>query len=440
MRTIMLRTITLGFLAAICLPALAVAETLVIEGGTVHPISGESFVGRVVVENGLISAVGSNVQAPAGAQRIDARGLHVYPGIFDALSQLGLIEVGAVAATNDQAELGMYNPHLDAATAIHPASAVIPVTRANGVTHSAVSPRAGQDGVIAGRASLVQLDGWTVEEMAIQRSIAMVIQWPAIVTRSFDFSTFSFKETPFNEAKENAAKKQNELRDWVEAARQYKQAVGAQSSRAERDLKLAALAECLDGKTRVIIQADSKRDIEAAVKFAEEEGLDMILAGGRDAWRVTELLAEKQIPVILGRTQSLPREQDDPYDRPFQNPGVLVDAGLKIAFASGAGGGFGPGGAHSSRTTPYEAGMAAAYGLSEEDALRALTLWPAEILGVADKLGTIEPGKIANLVVTSGSPLEITTEVEHVIIGGRAVSTENRHRDLYETYRARATR
>lgn len=412
-------------------------QPLVIEGGTIHPIAGEPFVGRVVVDGGLIREVGADVATPADATTIDASGLHVYPGLFDALSQSGLLEVGAVPATDDQAEMGMYNAHLQAATAIHPASEVIPVTRANGVTHSVVAPQVDDDGVIAGQAALVHLDGWTVEEMAVDPAVAMVVQWPAIVTRSFDFSTFSIRETPFNEAKEEAETKQNELRDWFDAARHYAQATAAGSTRTDRDLRLEALAGVLDGGQRVLMLADNERDIEAAVEFAEEQGLDMILGGGRDAWKVKEMLAEKGIPVVLGLTQSLPREEDDPYDRPFTAPAQLVEAGVRIAFSSGGGGGFGPGGPHQSRTTPYEAATAVTYGLSEDEALKALTLNPAEIFGVGERLGTIEAGKVANLIVTDGSPLEITTRVEHLIIAGRVVSTANRHRSLYERYRAR---
>lgn len=421
----------------LAVPVALVAETLVIRGGTVHPVSGEPFVGHVMVTDGVITAAGALAMPfPADAHVIDASGLHVYPGLVDAMSQLGLIEVGAVPATDDQAEMGLYNPHLRAATAIHPASELIPVARANGITHTLVTPQV-DDGVIAGQAALVNLDGWTVEEMAIDPAVAMVIQWPEIVTRRFDFATFSMKESAFKEAKKKAEEKQEELRDWFEAAQHYQQAVDAGSARLESDLRLAALAEILDGGKPVIIQADAERDIEAAAEFAEAQGLRMILAGGRDAWKAKELLAEKGIPVILGIVQSLPREDDDPYDMPFRNPGELVAAGVKIAFASGAGGGFGPGGPHSSRTTPYEAATAVAFGLSEEDALRALTLWPAEFLGVGDQLGSIESGKIANLIVTDGNPLEITTQVLHLVIDGREVSTDNQHRDLYEKYRAR---
>ena len=417
-------------------PVGLLAETLAIKGGTVHPVSAESYVGNVVITDGVITAAGPDTQVPADSQVLDASGLHVYPGMIDALSQLGLIEVDAVPATDDQAEMGLYNPHLQAATAIHPASELLPVARANGITHTVVAPQV-DDGIIAGQAALVNLDGWTVEEMAIDTSVAMVIKWPGIVTRRFDFVTFSMKESAFKEAKEKAEEKQKELREWFEAARHYSQAVDAGSARFETDLKLAALAQCLEGEKPVIMQADAKRDIEAAVEFAESLGLRMILAGGREAWKVKELLAEKGIPVILGIVQSLPREDDDAYDTPFRNPGELAAVGVKIAFSSGAGGWFGPGGPHSSRTTPYEAATAVAFGLSKEDAIKALTLWPAEFLGVGDRLGSIEPGKIGNLIVTDGNPLEITTQILNLVINGREVSTDNQHRDLYEKYRAR---
>jgi imidazolonepropionase-like amidohydrolase len=426
-------------LVVVCLllaPIVLQAETLAITGGTVHPISGDPFVGTVVVSDGLITAAGPDAQAPADARIIDATGKHVYPGMIDAMSQLGLLEIGAVSATDDQAELGLFNPHLQAATAIHPSSELIPVARANGITHTLVAPQV-DDGIIAGQAALIQLDGWTVEEMALDPAIAMVVRWPEIETRRFDFATFSMKETPYNEAKEKAEEKRKEVRQWLEAAQHYSQAKAAGSTRLETDLKLETLAQWVADDKLVIVRADSKADIESAIEYSEKIGFRMILAGGRDAWRVKEQLAEKQIPVILGIIQSLPFEDDEPYDMPARNPVELVEAGVKIAFASGAGGGYGPGGPHNSRTTPYEAATAVAYGLSEEDAMKALTLWPAEFLGFGDHLGSIEAGKIANLIVTDGSPLEITTQVEHLIINGREVSTDNMHRRLYEKYRSR---
>ncbi len=433
MRRFMIAWLMLG----IALPAWAGAQTLVIDGGTVHTLKGEAFVGRVVIEKGLITAVGANVTAPADAVRVDAAGLHVYPGLFDALSTVGLDEIDAVSATNDMSEMGMYNPNLAAATAVHPSSEVIPVTRVSGITHVLVVPGTERDGVIAGQAALVNLDGWTEEEMSINSAAALVVEWPGIVTRRFDTTTFSFKETPYNDAKDEAQKKQNELRDWIDAAKHYGAATKASGSRADANPKLAALAQFVDGSRPVIISADRKDDILAAIAFSEEMGLRMILAGGRDAWKISDTLASKKIPVILGRTQSLPSEDDDPYYRPYAMPGELNKAGVRIAFSSGAGGGGGPSGPHGARTLAYEAGQAAAFGLSEDDAMKAITLWPAEILGFDKQLGSIETGKIGNVIVTDGSPLALTTNVKHLIIAGRDVSLDNRHLALYEKYRGR---
>ena len=437
MKTIQLATFSAVFLMA----SSAAAQTLVIDGATVHPVTKEAFVGRVVIANGIITAAGADVAVPPDAQRIDARGFHVYPGMFDAFSSLGLVEVDAVSATADHTEMGMYNPHLLAASAIHPSSEVIPVTRANGITHALVAPRAGREGVISGQAALVNLDGWTVEEMAIDASVAMVIDWPGIVTRRYDPVTYSFKDTPYNDAKEAAEKEQNELREWFDAAKHYRQAAGVKDTRAHRDQKLAALSLCLEGKKPVIIVAETKRDIEAALAFAEEYQLNIVLAGATDAWRVKDVLAKKNIPVILRRTQSLPRDDDDSYHQPYATPSQLQAAGVRIAFASSAGSGGGtPSGPHGSRTVPYEAEQATGFGLSEDDALRAMTLWPAEIFGVADKLGSIEAGKIANLIVTDGSPLAIESRIRHLIIAGRQVELGNKHASLYEKYRARPHR
>ncbi|HKW14355.1 MAG TPA: amidohydrolase family protein [Candidatus Krumholzibacteria bacterium] len=434
----MTRLISLIALSLVAIaPVLVHAQALVIDGGTIHSMKGDPFVGRVVIERGVITAVGADAAVPAGATRIDASGLHVYPGLFDAMSSVGLDEVDAVSATNDMSEMGMYNPNLSTATAVHPASEVIPVTRVSGITHSLVVPGTDRDGVIAGQAAIVNLDGWTETEMAVNNSAALVIEWPGIVTRRFDFTTFTVKETPYSDAKDEATKKQNELRDWIDAAKHYGAAVKAKGSRADINPKLAALSQYVDGTRPVIIEADRKADIEAAIAFADEMGLRMILAGGRDAWKVKDTLVAKKIPVILGRTQSLPTEDDDPYDKPYANPGDLCKAGIKIAFASGAGGGFGPDGPHGARTLPYEAGQAAAFGLSEDDAMKALTLWPAEILGVDKQLGSLEAGKVANVIVTDGSPLALNTDVKHLVIAGHEVSLENKHLALYEKYKAR---
>lgn len=418
-------------------PRIEPARAYAITGATIHPLSGPAIEnGTVVVRDGTIAAMGADVSVPSGTSVIEAPGMHVYPGLVDAFSRLGLTEIGAVDVTQDLNELGDYNPHLSAYTAVHPASEHIPVTRANGVTHAVSAPTGGggwgssNSGGIPGQATLMHLDGWTVEEMAIEPSAAMVIEWPRIQTRTFDFSTFSFEDRPFTEAKRQYDERVEKLEEWFEAARHYKQATErGDPTRFERNLQLEHLARTLDGGLRVIVVADDKRSIESAIEFADRHGLEIAIAGGDEAREVKETLAEKGIPVILGPSQSLPEEEDDPYHYPFSLAGELHEAGVKIAFAT-----FN---ASDSRTLPYEAANTVSFGLPREEALRAVTLYPAEILGVADRLGTLEPGKVGNLIVTDGDPLEIQTRIEYVFIKGVPVDTDNKHRRLWERHRQR---
>lgn len=403
--------------------------TLAIQGGTVHTLAGTELEGgTILIENGLIAAVGSNVSVPTGAQVIDATGQHVYPGMFDAMSQLGLTEVGAVAVTNDMTELGDYNPHLLAMTAVHPASEHIPVARANGITHTVSMPGGRGGGVISGQGSLVHLDGWTVEEMVIEPSVGVVLNWPTIQTRRFNFATRSATESSYSDAKQAYDEKVNELDEWLEGARQYAAALGAGTD-LERDLKLEALGKVLDGELPFLVSADAERDINAALDFAERNDVRVVILRGSQAWKVADRLAAENVPVILGPTQSLPGGEDWGYDQMYALPGQLHAAGVKIGFAT-----FN---ASASRNLPYEAGSAVSFGLPHEEALKAVTINPAEILGVGDRLGTIETGKIANLIVTDGDPLEIRTQVLQLIVNGMVADKMNKHLQLYERYRAR---
>ncbi|HSG81938.1 MAG TPA: amidohydrolase family protein [Gemmatimonadota bacterium] len=415
-------------------PRVEPAPAYVIQNATVHTLAGATIEsGAVLIRDGHILEVGAGVAAPADAAVIDATGMHVYPGMIDAYSRLGLTEVGSVPATQDASELGDWTPHLSAYTAIHPASEHIPVARANGVTHAVTAPgggggfRGGGGGGIPGQATLIHLDGYTIEEMAIEPAVGMAIQWPTIQTRSFDFTTFQMRQRPYSEAKKEYDEQIAELESWFEAARHYKQAVErGDRSKFQRDLQLENLARTLGGELPVIAVANDKLSIESAVEFAERNDLELILAGGRDAREVKEMLAEKGVPVILGPTQSLPAEEDDPYYYPFSLAGELQAAGVKIAFAT-----FN---SSDSRTLPYEAANTVSFGLPREEALKAVTLYPAEMLGVADRLGTLEAGKLANLIVTDGDPLEIQTQVHYVFINGIPVDIDNKHRRLWEHY------
>ena len=282
-------------------------------------------------------------------------------------------------------------------------------------------------GGIGGQGSLVHLDGWTVEEMLIESSVGFSMSWPNLRTREFDRATRTVRERSYREAKERYDEQVEELATWLEAARQYAKAVAAGSD-VPRDLKLEALSRAAAGELPLLVSAGTERQIRDVIAVAEENDVQVVILGGREAWRVADDLAGNNIPVILGPTQTLPGDEIS-YDRMYAQPGLLYEAGVTFALST-----FN---SSSSRTLPYEAGSAVSFGLPHEEALKAITINAAEILGVGDRLGTIEPGKIANIIVTDGDPLEITTQVKHLIINGRPTSLDNKHLRLYEKYRAR---
>lgn len=388
--------------------------------------------GTVVIHDGKIAAVGANVSIPAGAKVIDAKGLQVYPGLFDPITQMGLREIGAVNATVDTAETGLFNPDLVAATAILPSSAHIPVTRAAGITEVLAVPASGgfdssgANNLIGGQASAIHLAGWTVGEMLIRKNAAMVWDWPAIETQSFDFATFSRKEKPFSDAKKEYDKAVDQLANYLEESRHYAQVAATNGAVYDRDVKLEAMIPVVRGEMPVLVFADQARDIRNAVEFCEKQKLKMILAGGGEAWKVKDLLRSKGVPVILRPTLEYPREDDDAYDRLMTQPAELVAAGVKIAFGSFDN--------SFARRLGQQAANAVSHGLAYDDGLKAVTLYPAQILGLDGELGTVETGKIANLVVTNGDPLELTTEVRYLFIKGQLTSTDNKQKDLYEKY------
>lgn len=389
--------------------------------------------GTLVIKDGRIAAVGAAVEVPAGAQVIDGKGLQVYPGLFDAVTQMGLSEVGAVSSTVDSSETGAYNPDVVAATAVFPSSEHIPVTRASGITGVLAVPGSGgfdfsgSRGVIAGQASAFHLAGWTMDDMQIKRSAAMVLNWPQIETRSFDFSTFSRKEKTYADAKQEYDKQISDLTDWIDRARHYAQAAGhGGPSDFERDVKLESLAPVVRGQLPLLVFADRARDIRNAVEFCEKQKLKMILAGGEQAYKVKDLLRSQNIPVVLRPVLTEASEEDDAYDRLLTQPAELAQAGIKFAIASFDN--------SFARRLGQNAANAVAHGLSYDDGLKSVTLYPAQIFGLADQLGSLEAGKVADLIVTNGDPLELTTDVKYLFIKGQLTSTDNRHKRLYEKY------
>ncbi|HEY8551186.1 MAG TPA: amidohydrolase family protein [Vicinamibacterales bacterium] len=430
-----------GFVALVAAAGISAAvaagqtpSAYVIEGARIVTLAGPAIEnGAVLIRNGKIEAVGPSVQAPADAERIDGKGLHVYPGIFDAVSQLGLTEIGAVNATVDVAEAVPFTPQLVAAQAVHPASEHIPVARAGGITHAVAAPGLASNPrspvVIGGQASAIHLSGWTVEEMLIEPSVGIVVNWPRTATSAFDLSTFSQRTRPFREVKEEYDRRVRELGEWIDGARRYARAIAGAPDTTERNLAFEALVPVVEGKRPFLVQAADKRQIRDAIEFSVARQLRLVLLGADEAREELDPIVKHRIPVILGPTQAMPRNEDDPYDAPYSLAGDLHKAGVTVSIAT-----FN---SADSRTLPFEAGHAVAYGLPWEEALRAITLNPARTLGLDDRLGTIEPGKVANLIVTTGDPLEIRTAIRHVFINGVPVSLSNRHLESYERWKSR---
>lgn len=403
-----------------------VKGTVAIRNATIYPVSSAPIAnGTIVFSNGVITAVGTNVAIPAGATTIDGTGLSVYPGMIDSGSSVGLVEVDAVPGTVDTAELGDFNPNARAAVAINPHSELVPVTRVSGVTHLVSTP---EGGIISGQSALIQLAGWTPAEMVVKAPVGMHIRFPRL--RSFPLSDVPQDEEAEKDLKKNYTKELDKLRDVLRDAQAYAKAAAARGAkRFDRDLMLEALVPVVEGRVPAVMHANQARDIKAALELGDEFKLKMILAGGNDVARVVAEVKKRNIPVILGPILALPQREDDPYDILFTNAKVLHDNGIAFAIQSNEG--------HNTRNLPYHAGSCAAFGLPKDVALKSVTLYPAQIFGVADKLGSLEPGKQANIVLTDGDLLELRTNVKKVFIAGEEISMDSRHTLLYEKHAKR---
>lgn len=404
------------------------AAVTVIRNATIVTVTGPRIEGGTVIIRGdRIEAVGRDLPVPAGATVIDATGLSVYPGLIDSGTQLGLSEIGSVPGGNDTRELGDFNPHNVALTAINPHSEIIPTVRVNGIT-SAITGADG--GLVSGWAALIDLAGWTPTEMAVAPQAGLVVTWP----RTFGGGRFGGGGGGGGGqgGAEQVDRQVARLMEQFHAAQTYREArdrvAAAGGQPARRDLVLEGMLPALEGRAPVIFEASTEAQIRGALALADSFRLKPVIRGGTEAWRVAELLASRQVPVVVGPTTSAPGDTD-PYDMIYANPGVLARAGVMIAFRTNA--------AADSRNLPFNAALAVAYGLDPDEALRALTINPATIWGVADRLGSIEPGKIANLIVTTGDPLDVRTGIRHVFIRGRLTPMDDRHTRLYQQFRRR---
>ncbi len=429
-----LKTACLGMVLAVAsvsasdqIPAGPQKKPIVLVGGTIHTMAGATIEnGMILFDKGKIVAVGEKIEIPADAQRVDISGKHVYPGMIESASILGLTEINSTSATRDFSELGEINPNVKAAVAINPDSEHFPVTRANGVAMAVSMPRGG---VIAGQAALLQLDGWTWEDMTLKSPVGMVVNWPRMTV----ITAWWMTQSP-EEQRKRSKKNVEKLHQAMEKARAYKIAREAAGKKGvpfhKYDSRWEAMLPVLRGEVPVWVVADEVKQILAAIEWAERENLKMVLVGGADAWRVTDLLKERDIPVIVTPVLRTPSRRDEAFDAPFTLPQKLHEAGVRFAISGGSS--FG-----NERNLPYHAAKAASYGLPVDEALKAITLYPAQIAGVADRVGTLEPGKDATLFVSDGNPLEVMTHVSLLYLQGRKVDLNNKHKTLYHKYKTK---
>lgn len=410
------------------------AGTFAIMNARIVTVSGAVIEnGTVLIQNGKIAAVGANVTIPGGAEKIDGKGLSVYPGMIDAGTNLGLAEITLGAnATMDTTETGTMNANAKAITGINPHSSHVNVTRVNGVTTVQSAP---SGGLIAGQTAVINLNGSTQADMAVLPNAGLVINFPRIST----FGGFTTGAGPqavdFNEAVKRRDALIDDLKKIFKNAENYARAKEAYAKdkslpNPSTDLKLEAMAPYARGQRPIIFTVERERDVRAVIKFVGEMKVKGVIAGGQEAWKAADDLKKNDIAVIYTNIYNLPVRGDDAYDFLFEAPAKLQQAGVKFAISTGDGGA-------EVRDLPYHAGIAGAFGLSKDDALKSVTLYPAQILGVADQLGSIDVGKMANIVVTDGDILEPRTNVKYVFIEGRLIPLTSRHTELFDSFKDR---
>ena len=396
-------------------------QPVVIVGATIHPVSAPSIEkGMIVFDDGRIVQVGAKVDVPEGAKTIDATGKHVYPGLINTDGILGLIEVNSVRATDDTGEVGELNMNARAEVAINPDSELIPVTRSGGVLMSLTAPRRG---LITGTSALLQLDGWTTEDMTLHAPAGMHIRWPSL--READHHDEE------KEAADRAKQREERLRKLEDA---FVRAAAYQQARAGDvdqpvDLRWEAMLPVLRGEVPIIVAAERASQIQSAVAFASRHKLKLIIDGGSDAAECAALLKSQQVPVIVSGVYRNPLRRHQAYDDAFTLPARLRNAGVKFCIS-----GRTRFDAANIRNLPYHAAMAIAFGLSKQDALSAITLWPAEMLGVANDVGSLDAGKMATLIIADGEIFDTATNVTHAWVQGRQVDLSDRQKRLNRKY------
>lgn len=401
-------------------------QAVVLRGATIHTVTnGVIQNGTIVLNGGKIVAIGVNVAVPPGAKVVDLTGKHIYPGLIDAYSTVGISEIGAVDVSNDVNELGDFNPNVRADVAVNAESRHIGTTRSAGVLVAFSTPGGG---LVSGLSSAMSLEGWTWEEMSMKGAAALNVNWPDPIARP---RRFGGGGPPGAQGGPRPAPKAyaelvQELKDFFGEARAYRDAVKA-GTPVRTNTRYAAMIPALNGEIPVVVAADGVAQINDALTWGKAEGLRLVIRGGRDAIHVAARLVAEKVPVILTSTMGAPDRSYEGYDGTYSMPARLHAAGVKFAISGGAG-------ALYSNRLPWEAGVAVGFGLPEEEALKAVTINAAEMMGVSDKVGSLEVGKEATLLITTGTPLDMTSNIEQSYIQGREINMMDIQKFFFEKY------
>jgi imidazolonepropionase-like amidohydrolase len=416
-------------LAAILAAPFLRAQDIALVGATIHPVSGPDIPGgTILLHGGKIDFVGPTAHLVAGVVKVDVTGRHIYPSLFPPVTVLGLVEIASVRSTIDTTEIGEVNPQARADEAMNYDSELLPVARSAGILVAGVTPI---EGIVSGSLAVMKLDGWTREDATIKAPAAMTVFWPDLTIDRSPTARFSVRIQ--EKRRDEAVQK---LKDAFADAKAYAKARAAEGQsgvpRHDVDPKLEALVPAVEGKTPVIVVAHKVDQIRAALAWTRENNLKLVLAGVEDGWRIAGEISAAGVPVIV-ETLDLPGRSDEPYDTLYANPGILAKAGVRIAFNDGAS----PFAAATVRNLTEQAGVAVAYGMPRDKAVEAMTLEPARILNVADRLGSLEIGKDATLIITDGDILDLRTRVTAAYLDGRPLDLTDKQKRLYERYRNR---
>lgn len=399
-------------------PADKQSEAITITGATIHIGNGTVIEnGTVVFENGKIQAVGDSSTASKG-KTIDASGKHIYPGFIGANTSLGLVEVDAVNASNDQAEMGSMIPHVRSKIAYNAESKVVESMRPNGILTAQVSPNGGR---FSGTSSIMQLDAWNWQDAAIKTDDGVHLNWP----NSFSRGRWWLGEPRGLRPNNNYAKQIIDIENFVKESKAY-----LKGNRSTKNLPYEAMEGLFDGTQKLYVHVNDEKGITDALNFAIKNEMKMVVVGGYQAHIVSGLLKSNNIPVLIDHTHSMPATSDHDYDLPYKNPKLLADAGVLVGIHTGNNSNF------QTRNLPFYAGQVVGQGMAKEDALKLITSNIAKILGIDDQLGTIEVGKNATLFVSEGDALDMRgNQLTHAFIDGRAISLETHQTELWKRYK-----